>query len=102
MTRGTSWLHDRAHPAPLLCLLPMIGFATWRMAAVTHRFVNIGLTMALLVGIVFSFFVATHLFELSGQHGAYGQMVSEDYDSVSDAAQLSTMEQQPTPTSRAG
>ena len=70
----------------VFCLL--IGFATWRMAAVTHRFVNIGLTMALLVGIVFSFFVATHLFELSGQHGAYGQMVSEDYDSVYYAAQL--------------
>jgi hypothetical protein len=68
------------------CLL--IGFTAWRMAAVTHRFVNAGLTIALLVSIVFSFFVVTHLFELSGQHGAYAQMVRDDYDSVYYAAQL--------------
>jgi hypothetical protein len=29
-----------------------------------------------------------HLFELSGPHGAYGQMVRDDYDSVYYAAQL--------------
>jgi hypothetical protein len=68
------------------CLL--IGFTAWRMAAVTHRFINVGLTIALLVGIVFSFFAVTHLIELSGQHGAYGQMVKDDYDSVYYAAQL--------------
>src|ERR1700730_2370663 len=45
----------------VFCLL--IGFAAWRMAAVTHRFINVGLTIALLVGIVFSFLVATQLFE---------------------------------------
>jgi hypothetical protein len=74
----------------LLCLVfcLLIGFAAWRMAAVTHRFLNVGLTVALLVGIVFSFFVATHFVELSGQHGSYSQMVSEDYDSVYYAAQL--------------
>jgi hypothetical protein len=69
-----------------LCLL--IGFSAWRMAAVTHRLVNVGLTFALLVSMVFSFFVVMHLFELSGPHGAYGQMVRDDYDSVYYAAQL--------------
>ncbi len=74
----------------LLCLACclLIGFAAWRMATVTHRFVNVGLTLALLVSMVFSFLVITHLFELSGPHGAYGQMVSEDYNSVYYAAQL--------------
>jgi ABC-type glycerol-3-phosphate transport system permease component len=69
-----------------LCLL--IGFSAWRMAAVTHRLVNVGLTIALLVSMVFSFFVVMHLFELSGPHGAYGQMVRDDYDSVYYTAQL--------------
>jgi hypothetical protein len=69
-----------------LCLL--LGVITLRMALMTHRVTNLGLTLALLMGIVFSVSAVGLCADLSGRHGAYGQMVKDDYDSVYYAAQL--------------
>ena len=61
---------------------------TWRMARASHRIINPGLTLALLVGIIFSLNVVSLFSEMSGQHGDFGQMVQDDYNSVYYAAQL--------------
>jgi hypothetical protein len=70
----------------VLCLL--LGIIALRMAFITHRVINLGLTLALLISIVFSFFAVGLFASMSGRHGAYGQMVKDDYDSVYYAAQL--------------
>ena len=70
--------------------------STWRMAMVTHRVINVGLSLALLVGLIFSLMVISTLLNFTGlpgnhiasQDGAYRQMVSDDYDSVYYAAKL--------------
>jgi hypothetical protein len=74
----------------LLCLAlcVLLGILTVRMALVSHRVINLGLTLALLVGIVFSFCAVGLFANMSGRHGAYGQMVKDDYDSIYYAAQL--------------
>ena len=70
----------------LFCLL--LAFTTWRMAATTHRVINLGLTLALLAGLILSIGVVTQFSALGGRHGAFGQMVKDDYGSVYAAALL--------------
>ena len=70
----------------VFCLL--LGVTTWRMAVMTHRFINIGLALALLVGVVFSISVVTNFATMTGRHGVFGQLVKDDYDSIYFAALL--------------
>jgi hypothetical protein len=70
----------------LFCLL--LTFTTWRMAATTHRVINLGLTLALLAGVIFSVGIVSQFSTLGGRHGAFGQMVKDDYDSIYAAALL--------------
>lgn len=70
----------------VLCVL--LAVLTVRMIVVSHRIINLGLTLALLVGIVFSVCAVSLFADMSGRHGAYGQMVKDDYDSIYYAAQL--------------
>ncbi len=70
----------------VLCIL--LAVLTIRMIAMTHRIINLGLTFALLAGIVFSIFAVGLFADMSGRHGVYGQMVKDDYDSIYYAAQL--------------
>jgi hypothetical protein len=70
----------------VLCIL--LAVLTIRMIVITHRIINLGLTLALLAGIVFSIFAVGLFADMSGRHGAYGQMVKDDYDSIYYAAQL--------------
>lgn len=69
-------------------LLVVIGGTMWRMAMATHRRINIGLTLATLICLVFGFVVVIHLGNLAGQHGAFGEVVVDDYKSIYDAALL--------------
>jgi hypothetical protein len=57
-------------------------FATVRMAALTHRVVNLGLTVALVLGIGTSATVATRFVDLSGSQGLFKRLVKDSYDSV--------------------
>ena len=70
----------------VLCLL--VSGTTGYMALMTHRIVNIGLTLAVIISIIFSIAAVTLLAQSSGRHGAFGQMVKDDYDSIYYAAQL--------------
>jgi hypothetical protein len=72
------------------CLLfcTLLAFSTWRMTATTHRIINLGLTLALLTGLIFSIGAVTQFATLGGRHGAFGQMVKDDYDSIYAAALL--------------
>lgn len=63
-------------------------FATWRMIAITHRFINPALTLALIVSVIFCANAVGLFSQMAGQHGDFGQMVKDDYDSVYFAAQL--------------
>ncbi len=72
------------------CLIfcAFIFFCTGYMAFLTHRIINIGLTLALLVSIVFGIAAVARLAQASGQHGDFGQMVQDDYQSIYAAALL--------------
>lgn len=70
----------------IFCLL--LAFTTLQLMRVTHRVINIGVTLALLVGVIFSFNVVGLFSQMSGQHGAFGQMVKDDYASIYSAALL--------------
>ncbi len=74
----------------IFCLLSclLIAGTTGYMVAMTHRVLNVGLTLAVLIGIIFSITSVTLLAQSSGRHGAFGQMVKDDYDSVYYAALL--------------
>jgi hypothetical protein len=74
----------------ILCLLSclLIAGTTGYMVTMTHRVVTIGLTLAVLIGIIFSITSVVLLAQSSGRHGAFGQMVKDDYDSVYYAALL--------------
>jgi hypothetical protein len=62
--------------------------ATWRMARITHRAVNIGLLGALLVGTTLSLAVALRFATMDGSTGEFHSMVRNSYDSVYEAAVL--------------
>jgi len=63
-------------------------FATLRMIAITHRIINPALTLALIVAVIFCINAVGLFSQMAGQHGDFGQMVKDDYDSVYFAAQL--------------
>ncbi len=65
-----------------------LGFTTWRMSWTTHRFINLGLTLSLLVGVLLSGAVAAGFAQLGGRHGTFGELVQDDYASIYDAAIL--------------
>ncbi|MBV9231329.1 MAG: tetratricopeptide repeat protein, partial [Chloroflexi bacterium] len=73
-----------------LCLIFCIAlvFTTWRMAAITHRVINIGLSLAVIISVILSFSVVGLFSDMSGRHGSFGQMVKDDYDSIYYAALL--------------
>jgi len=70
--------------AVIFCLLlgALLLFSTVRMIALTHRVINPGLTLALVTSIVLSLTSISVFASLQGDHGAYGQMVNDDYKSV--------------------
>ena len=74
----------------IFCLLSclLIAGITGYTVTMTHRVVNIGLTLAVLISIIFSITSVVLLAQSSGRHGAFGQMVKDDYDSVYYAALL--------------
>jgi len=57
-------------------------FATWRMAAITRRLINLGLTLALIGGLVQSVAVISRFAALGGPQGTFKQLVRDSYDSV--------------------
>src|SRR5581483_2832455 len=63
-------------------------FAIWRMIAITHRFINPALTLALIMSVIFCANAVGLFSQMAGQHGNFGQMVKDDYDSIYFAAQL--------------
>ncbi|QBD79798.1 tetratricopeptide repeat protein [Ktedonosporobacter rubrisoli] len=63
-------------------------FTAGKMAFATHRIMNIGLSIAFLTGVILSIAVSSLFLNLSGRHGAFGQMVKDDYDSIYAAALL--------------
>ncbi len=70
----------------LLCLLLVI--VGIRMMAITHRIINIGLTLAALVSIIFSILSVAFFASMAGDHGSFGQIVNDDYKSIYYAALL--------------
>jgi hypothetical protein len=68
----------------ILCVIfcGLLLFATVRMVVITHRVINPGLTLALVASIVLSITSISIFVSLQGNHGAYGQMVNDDYKSV--------------------
>ncbi len=74
----------------LLCLVfcGLLVFTLVRMVLLTHRVINVGLTLATLIALIFSFMVLTSFTALSGRHGAFGVMVQDAYDSVYDSVLL--------------
>ncbi len=70
----------------IFCLL--VSGTTGYMVVMTHRAINSGLTLAVLISIIFSIASVILLAQSSGRHGAFGQMVKDDYDSIYYAALL--------------
>lgn len=68
----------------ILCVIfcGLLLFATVRMIFITHRVINPGLTLALIASIVLSVASTSIFLSLQGDHGAYGQMVNDDYKSI--------------------
>ena len=64
----------------VFCLL--LFFVTGRMTYITHRVVNIGLTLALLIAIGFSIASVSFFAGMAGDTGSFKQMVRDSYDSV--------------------
>jgi hypothetical protein len=73
-----------------LCTLfcALILFAVVRMAITTHCIINIGLSLSLLGGIIFSVSAISLLSSYAGDHGTFTHIVSDSYGSVYDAAIL--------------
>ncbi len=70
----------------VFCLL--VCGTTGYMAVMTHRVINVGLILAVLISIIFSIGSIMLLAQSSGRHGAFGQLVKDDYDSIYYAALL--------------
>lgn len=85
-----SFLNTSTDIALACCILfwLLLMFTTWRMMATTHRIINSGLTLALLTSLVFGITILSFFGGMSGRHGAFGQMVKDDYDSIYAAALL--------------
>lgn len=68
----------------IVCAVLLCGFllfTTWRMAAVTHRIVNPGLTIALLFGLAGSSLVIYRFAQFQGERGLFQIMVQDAYGS---------------------
>ena len=80
----TTWLLG------LLCLVfcGLLGFALIRMMLLTHRVINVGLTLAVLIALILSVMIETSFATMAGRHGAFGVMVQDAYDSTYDTALL--------------
>ena len=68
----------------IICGVLLCGFllaTTWRMATVTHRIVNPGLTLALLLGIAGSSLEVYRFYYFSGKDGLFHIMVQDAYES---------------------
>jgi hypothetical protein len=79
--------HDLSTSVILVTLASVILCATlllalWRMAAVTHRVINPGLALGLLIGLAASVTTGSCLAALGGPAGALKVMVRDAYDSV--------------------
>jgi hypothetical protein len=74
----------------LLCIAfcGLLVFALVRMVLITHRIINIGLTLATILALVGSFVVITSFTSMSGRHGSFGLIVQDAYDNVYDSALL--------------
>jgi hypothetical protein len=85
-----SFLQESALLILFFCLVfvALLLFSMVRLIFVTHRIVNSGLVPALLVGIIFSVSLLIFFNGMVGRHGAFGQMVQDDYNSMYYAAQL--------------
>jgi hypothetical protein len=70
----------------VFCLLLL--FVSGRMTFITHRVINIGLTLAVLLAIGLSIASVSLFMDISGSSGSFKQMVKDDYDSVYYAALL--------------
>jgi hypothetical protein len=71
-----------------IALWLLLSFSMLRMILITHRLVNLGLLVALLGSLILGIGVISHFAQLSGQHGDFGQMVNDDYQSIYAAALL--------------
>ncbi len=69
-------------------LFLIILLTTQRMLSITHRLINSGLSMALLITTILVITLNIFVGSLAGRHGSFGQMVEDDYDSVYAAARL--------------
>jgi hypothetical protein len=74
----------------VLCIavVGIVAFATGWMILMTHRVIQFGLMLALVIGTVLSMLVISQIQALTGRHGIFGQLVKDDYDSIYYAAQL--------------
>ena len=74
----------------ILCLAfcGLLAFILFRMARFSHRIINIGLTLALLISLGFSIVTMVSFISMSGRHGSFGVMTKDAYDSVYYAALL--------------
>lgn len=74
----------------ILCLAfcALLAFILLRMARFSHRIINIGLTLALLISLGFSIVTMASFLSMSGRHGSFGVMTKDAYDSVYYAALL--------------
>lgn len=80
----TTWLLG------LLCLVfcGLLVFALIRMMLLTHRVINVGLTLAALTALILSVMIETSFVTMAGRHGAFGVMVQDAYDNIYDTALL--------------
>src|SRR5581483_5651803 len=85
-----SFLNTTTTVALGLCIVfwLLLLFTIGRMVVTTHRVINIGLSLAMVTSLVFGILVVNLFGEMSGRHGAFGQMVKDDYDSIYAAALL--------------
>ncbi len=65
----------------------VIVWATWSMAATTHRLINTGLTCSLLIAILFTSIVLADFDSIYGHSGDFS-VIKRDYDNVYSAAIL--------------
>jgi hypothetical protein len=89
-TDTTSFLGTTTVLLALLCLVfcGLLVFVLVRMALMTHRVLNIGITLATVLALVMSFVVITNFAGMSGRHGTFGLMVQDAYDNVYTTALL--------------
>ncbi len=74
----------------ILCLAycGLLAFILLRMVRFSHRIINIGLALALLISLGFSIATMYSFISMSGRHGSFGVMTKDAYDSVYYAALL--------------